>query len=277
MNTTIDRGDIVVYLVPGIATLLLFLWLLSAGFEVAVPLTLDSASFGGALVVLVLGYCLGLVVQTFAIVWENLRERARGASLAALVLARSPEYSATFKRQLGECVQQVFGMPALAMDNSDKEALHRTTEIFGLCEALLLQEKSADQVRQAAELRAVYRGINSIGVISFGVNALIAFCQLLYLLPGGLSSLYAVLPFRDQTFQPYFQAFAFWMSVVLMLASTGVITWMASGTRRVRLEYVDAVYRGFFAWCAKRDMLTRESSHLMQDAVSSGTGPAEPA
>jgi hypothetical protein len=146
--------DIYGFVLPG--TLLVGIFWLPIGLATS---SLPASEISSTLILLVLAYIAGQLLQTFAQVvvpskvrdpQKNLRERS------SLILdTNNHVFSSGFKQNLGQQIVAAFGVQIIG---DDKDAIANRTSAFFQARTYLLQNKSTGYVEQFEGLYAMMRG-----------------------------------------------------------------------------------------------------------------------
>jgi hypothetical protein len=154
--------DIYGYLLPG--TLLFGLFWIPFGLTLGLP----SKEISSTLLLLVLAYIAGHVLQTVALVVVPSRVRDPKGNLRApsniLLDADDPKFNEDFKTDLTDKLKKAFNKKSLAEDSG-------RTDAFFQARAYLIRNKASSYVEQFEALYAMMRGLGCAFLVGFAYLA----------------------------------------------------------------------------------------------------------
>ena len=252
MDTKFDFYDFVTYIVPGALVIGLLYWF-CIGF---LTLHLTIGPFPDAVWLvsfLAASYFLGHIVQALGAKWQQAREKKNGWLSEKFLQDGNSHYTPEYKKNLKSFIEHTFALELNISNSPNPVASQRSRqqEIFYLCSSLIPEDmrSSADNFRAIC---ALYRSLSGTLFLGGIVGGLICLKQaILFLIfqamhigiPKGFFS-----PFLTYNIPQLVFGFAF---AIFFFISR--YYWLHPRWEQYTEYYVDAVYRGFYAWCSKED------------------------
>ncbi|MDQ5823412.1 MAG: hypothetical protein M3441_04260 [Chloroflexota bacterium] len=247
MQDKFDIYDLLGYIIPGALALGLLYWF-STGF-LALTWPLELNSLGESLVLIVVGYFFGQIVQAVGHkLSRRYIEKWGGYFSQQFVHPDNTTFSAEFKKQVQQCAEEAFGIPYAPPDANEKIQVAQRQEIYQLCYTLVMAEKLGQRAQLFIGTYGLYRGLIVVGWMGVAVSAAIALKQITIclLLARNVSAPYLGLP--GDRFWGYDELQLF-LGVVALPFFALAIPLLKERLKTFAEHYAAEVYRTFYVWC----------------------------
>jgi hypothetical protein len=165
MEDKLNLYDFLGYLIPGTAVVLSIYLLLRDIQVITEPI--EIGSLGDSLIVLIIGYFMGHVIQAFGHKIEQFYLKRWGGWESLKLLGQDDKtYTATLKGKILAAAQDVFGVE-VDPEKPEKEQRRQKQDLFNLCYSLVIQKGVAPHTPIFHGIYALYRGI--VATIYLGV------------------------------------------------------------------------------------------------------------
>ena len=239
MEPKFNFYDFVGYVIPGGLFLLFIYWLLIAFVSISIPLKLDS--IGDSLLILILSYTFGHLLQSLSNKIEsNLVRKWGGWHSIQLLTADNEFYTDEFKTKIFEFAEEIFGV--VPPNHDEEEQSKKRNEIFNLCYSLVVQEDIAQHTEIFNGLYSLYRGLIAVNMIGIFIMTIITLKHLLWL---ALFFLNTNLPSGNIW---NFNELQLGLSITFLLLLVASKPWLESRLERFSQHFADSVYRNFYVW-----------------------------
>jgi hypothetical protein len=157
MQSKLNFYDFAGYIIPGFLLMLFLWWFLLSCFYISLDIKIESIQ--ESIVVIVVVYLLGHIIQIFGRRFEDKLMRVDGIWFSERYLSDSDEcFTPYFKSELRKAMESVFGKPTY-VGNNDNNHKKRRKELFNLCISLIAQGKADSLSQIYLGICGLFRGI----------------------------------------------------------------------------------------------------------------------